>query len=125
MNTEDSQKRFRALLEEHKRLLFKVCHSYTNNADDRDDLAQEITIQLWRAFHSFDGRAKFSTWMYRVALNVAISYQRREKGSRTERIPDDERLFVLEPSVSQPEEIQMLYQFIATSPNTTPVEGVR
>src|SRR4030095_1954038 len=78
MTTPERQQRFEALLTENKRILYKVCHSYCRNRDDREDLAQEIIIQLWLAFGRFDDRCRFSTWMYRVALNVAISFLRKE-----------------------------------------------
>lgn len=76
---------FETLLTAHRGILYKVCNSYCPNADDREDLAQEIAIQLWKNFNRFDGRVKFSTWMYRVALNVAISFHRRER-ARTRHI---------------------------------------
>lgn len=72
------EERFQSLMEEHKKILYKVCHSYCRNPADRDDLAQEILFQLWRSFANFDERVRFSTWMYRIALNVAISFYRRE-----------------------------------------------
>ena len=84
--------KFQALIEAHKRLLYKVCRTFGREPADRDDLAQEITAQLWRSFPSFDERAAFSTWMYRIALNVAISYQRRERTRVRYVISDDERL---------------------------------
>jgi RNA polymerase sigma-70 factor (ECF subfamily) len=66
-----------ALLREHQRIVFKVAGAYSRSEHDRDDLAQEIAAQLWRSFAAYDPRrAKFSTWMYRVALNVAISHVR-------------------------------------------------
>lgn len=68
-------------LEEHKLIIYKICNSYCKNTSDRDDLAQEITYQLWRSFHHFNGSVKFSTWMYRVALNVAITFYRKTKTS--------------------------------------------
>jgi len=65
------------LLREHQRIVFKVARVYARDLHERDDLAQEIAAQLWRSFGAFDERrARFSTWMYRVALNVAISYAR-------------------------------------------------
>lgn len=77
MHGKQDQQRFEALLREHQRIVFKVAGAYARDARDRDDLAQEIAAQLWRSFRTFDARrAKFSTWMYRVALNVAISYVR-------------------------------------------------
>jgi RNA polymerase sigma factor (sigma-70 family) len=66
-------------LEEHKLIIYKICNSYCKNTSDRDDLAQEISYQLWKSFHHFNGSVKFSTWMYRVALNVAITFYRKTK----------------------------------------------
>lgn len=79
-------------MEEHKGILYKVCNSYCRNRDDREDLAQEIAIHLWRSFAAFDGRCRFSTWMYRVALNVAISFYRREKTRARNVLSADQRL---------------------------------
>lgn len=70
---------FVALLEEHQNIVHKVCRLYTNNQDAHNDLFQEITIQLWKAFPKFRGEAKFSTWMYRVGLNTAITLYRKSK----------------------------------------------
>ena len=78
MSRSDIYGTFEALLDEHKCILYKICHLYCRNPDDREDLAQEIAVQLWRSFDTFDPRLRFSTWMYRVALNVAISFYRRE-----------------------------------------------
>ncbi|WP_199100344.1 RNA polymerase sigma factor [Dyella sp. ASV21] len=80
MNKRDHQ-RFEALLHEHRGIVFKVAGAYARDMEDRRDLAQEICTQLWRAFPSFDeARGRFSTWMYRIALNVAISQHRRVSG---------------------------------------------
>jgi len=70
---------FVALLQTHRALIYKVARIYGRSAADRDDLAQETIVQLWRAYPRYDERLKFSTWMYRIALNVAISWQRRER----------------------------------------------
>lgn len=76
------QQAFETLLREHRRILFKVAAVYARDADERQDLVQEISVQLWRAYGSYDARrAKLSTWIYRIALNVAISQMRREKTS--------------------------------------------
>jgi RNA polymerase sigma-70 factor (ECF subfamily) len=66
-------------LERHQNIVHKVCRLYTNNQDAHNDLFQEITIQLWKAFPKFRGDAKFSTWMYRVGLNTAITLYRKSK----------------------------------------------
>jgi RNA polymerase sigma factor (sigma-70 family) len=67
---------FANALEAHKKILFKVASSYCDNAADRQELTQEIAIALWRSFPRFCGRSKLSTFVYRVALNVAISFVR-------------------------------------------------
>ena len=70
---------FVALLEKHQNIVHKVCRLYTSNQDAHNDLFQEITIQLWKAYPKFRGEAKFSTWMYRVGLNTAITLYRKNK----------------------------------------------
>lgn len=69
---------FEQRLAEHRRLIAKVASVYAAGAEDRRDLEQEICVQLWRAYPGYDERrARFSTWLYRIALNVAISQLRR------------------------------------------------
>jgi RNA polymerase sigma factor (sigma-70 family) len=80
---------FAALLEDHRRLVFKVANTYARGDADVDDLAQEISSQLWRAFPSYDRTRRFSTWMYRIALNVAISWLRSEAPRRRRSIRYD------------------------------------
>lgn len=86
MKAREQQRRFVALLQEHRRIVFKVARLYSRTAADRDDLVQEIGTQLWRSFGSYDeARAKFSSWMYRIALNVAISQMRRAHWAESDR----------------------------------------
>jgi RNA polymerase sigma-70 factor (ECF subfamily) len=66
-------------LETNQNIVHKICRLYTNDKDSHNDLFQEITIQLWRAYPKFRGDSKFSTWMYRVALNTAITLYRKSK----------------------------------------------
>lgn len=68
-------------LQKHQNIVHKVCRLYSNNQDAHNDLFQEITIQLWRAYPKFRGDSKFSTWMYRVGLNTAITLYRKSKRS--------------------------------------------
>lgn len=111
--TQDLQETFRRLVEEHRKILYKVCNSYCRDRDSRDDLAQEIMIQLWRSFSKFDGRSRFSTWMYRIALNVAISFYRKESTRTRHVIPGELHLLETpDETESQPEDIRLLYQFI-------------
>ena len=84
---------FGELLEQHRGIVFKVAHTYCRHPDDRADLVQEIATQLWRAYPAFDeGRASFSTWMYRIALNVAISHLRSASHRQQHAVPLDESL---------------------------------
>ena len=106
--------RFQELLNQHKRIIYKICHSYCRSSDDREDLAQEIIVQLWSAFPRFNERYRFSTWMYRIALNVAISFSRRETTRARYVISDDQRILeAADETKSQPAEVQLLYEFIA------------
>ena len=73
-----SKQEFESLLQRHRKIVYKVVNTYCWQADDRADLAQEIAIQLWRSFHTYDNERSFSTWMYRIALNVAISNVRHQ-----------------------------------------------
>lgn len=70
---------FSRLMQEHRGILFKVSNAYCPNKDDRDDLVQEIVYQLWKSWPSYNDSYKFSTWMYRIALNVSISFYRKTK----------------------------------------------
>lgn len=75
----DLENKFIAEFEQHQNIIHKVCRIYTNNRTDHNDLFQEITIQLWKAYPKFRGDAKFSTWMYRIGLNTAITLFRKSK----------------------------------------------
>ncbi|MFP7721441.1 RNA polymerase sigma factor [Lysobacter sp. A3-1-A15] len=81
---------FEALLGRHRGLVFKVAHSYSRDAEDRADLAQEIAAQLWRAWPSYDPRRPLATWMYRIALNVGISHLRGRSRHDAHHVPLDE-----------------------------------
>ena len=85
----DLEHKFVTELENNQNIVHKVCSLYTNNRDAHNDLFQEITIQLWKAYPKFRGESKFSTWMYRVALNTAITlYRKSKKQVRTQDYDD-------------------------------------
>ncbi len=80
----DLEHQFVTNLERHQNIVHKICRIYTNDQAAHNDLFQEITIQLWNAYPKFRGDAKFSTWMYRVALNTAITlYRKKKRGIQT------------------------------------------
>lgn len=113
MTNPAQQDRFQTLVEQHKKILYKVCNSYCRNRDDREDLAQEIIVQLWRSFESFDERCRFSTWMYRIALNVAISFYRRERTRKPFALSDSEQILnAVDEKATRSAETDALYEFI-------------
>ena len=106
------EKEFISLLNTHQNIIHKICSVYMMDVTEREDLFQEITLQAWNAYGSFRGDAKFSTWLYRVALNTAISFFRKEKKKptvlSTEIFPDATDSF--EPIEEQ---MQAMYKAIA------------
>ena len=70
-------------IKEHEGILYKVTRVYTNNDEDQKDLYQDIVYQLWKSSSSFRGKSKWSTWMYRVALNTAIAHLNKQKKRTT------------------------------------------
>jgi RNA polymerase sigma factor (sigma-70 family) len=113
----DTRDAFAELLERHRSIVFKVASGYAWNSDDRSELAQEIALQLWRAFPSYDANRQFSTWMYRIALNVAISYVRDDRRKRATTVAFDEALHdVADPNGRDPElaqQVELLNRIIA------------
>tara|TARA_R110002153_G_scaffold252812_1_gene410693 strand:- start:1004 stop:1492 length:489 start_codon:yes stop_codon:yes gene_type:complete len=77
---------FTNLIREHQALLYKVTSIYIDNKEDQEDLFQEVVYQLWKYFDSFRNDAKITTWMYRVAMNTAITYIKRKK-KRPDSVP--------------------------------------
>ncbi|PCH49091.1 MAG: RNA polymerase subunit sigma-70 [Flavobacteriaceae bacterium] len=77
--TKDLEHKFISEFQKNQNIIHKVCRIYTNNQDAHNDLFQEITIQLWKAYPKFRGDSKLSTWMYRIGLNTAITLYRKSK----------------------------------------------
>ncbi len=77
MKTKETE--FLQHINQHKGIIHKVARMYMDNADDREDLFQEIILQLWKSYERFQGNSHFSTWMYRVALNTALTFFKKEK----------------------------------------------
>lgn len=92
---------FSALIEDHKGIIYKIANSYCRHAEDRKDLIQEIVVHLWKSHDRYDERFKLSTWIYRIALNVAISAYRREK-KRSDRVSPLKEI-IIEPA-AEPEQ---------------------
>lgn len=106
---------FGALLSQHIGIVWKVAASYTRLPEDRHDLAQEICLQAWKAFAGYDIERRFSTWLYRIALNVAISTLRANKPERQTVSLEDSTAQALQASAAPEldERIELLQRFIA------------
>jgi len=83
LNKED----FISLIEKHQGIIHKVSRMYCNKEECRQDLFQDILVQLWQSFSSFNNNSKFSTWMYRVALNTAIAQFKKDKKNNEDSVP--------------------------------------
>ena len=81
---------FADLVERHRKIVFKVAHTYCWRDADRADLVQDILAELWRAFPRYDRSRPFATWVYRIALNVAISWLRRDGPHQRHTVPLDQ-----------------------------------
>ncbi len=79
MRNQGLESDFLRIIEEHKKLIFKVSYLYCINNIDKEDLFQEIIINLWKAYPDFKGKSKLSTWIYRIAINTAVSWIRISK----------------------------------------------
>jgi RNA polymerase sigma factor (sigma-70 family) len=77
MNEKEQKQHFQNIIEQHKGILHKVARAYCPNEDDRQDLIQEMMIQVWLSIHRYNNQFKISTWFYRISLNVAISFYRK------------------------------------------------
>ncbi|MCD9015456.1 RNA polymerase sigma factor [Parachryseolinea silvisoli] len=108
------KERFIGILRDYRGILTKIIRSYCKNPDDWKDLEQEIIIQLWRALKHYDATYKMSTWIYRIALNVAISHYRRDLKRKNDG-PLEEALFHVDADPAQEpyaERRELLYSVI-------------
>jgi len=103
------------ILDKHKGIIFKIAYSYCKDSIDRDDLVQEITLQLWLSRKKYDEQYKISTWIYRIALNTAISFYRKNKSRKEKTVslnPIIENNIHSETTSPSDENIQLLNGFI-------------
>jgi RNA polymerase sigma-70 factor (ECF subfamily) len=110
-----TQEQFLQLIEQNKGIIYKVSRAYGKNDEDREDLFQEIIIQLWGAFGRYNDQYKLSTWMYRISLNVAISFYRKERRRVESESPLTESMIEIADNREDPgleNNIHLLQQFI-------------
>ncbi|MGZ3846878.1 MAG: RNA polymerase sigma factor [Flavisolibacter sp.] len=114
MRGTETEKEFAQRVGEHQLLLHKVCRVYAFTEADRKDLFQEIVIQLWKAYPKFRGLSKFSTWMYRVAINTAITALRKQNDFIASYEPANlPELEDRKHNEGEEEQLQQLYKAIA------------
>lgn len=115
MDKKNQQQFFEDVIEQHKGILFKVAKTYCRNDDDRQDLVQEMMIQIWRSLHRYNNQFAVTTWLYRISLNVAISFYRKNSTKQNLRVPlIDEVLLIQNPKPFEREEqLELLDQFIS------------
>ena len=108
------QQRFETLLNTHRGIVFKVASIYCRDVEEQRDLAQEIRAQAWRAYPRYDASRSFSTWMYRIALNVAISFRRSVEYRRRHVSPIDSQTLesIPDPRHDADDRLRELYTVI-------------
>lgn len=112
------QKEFTELIKNNQGLIIKVARLYTNSPEEEQDLFQEIVLQLWRSYGSFRGNSKISTWMYRIALNTAITlYRKKGRSPQTDALQDKHYFRPQnEESAEKNQQIDTLYTVIKLLP---------
>lgn len=110
------QQQFLALLDQYKDLIVKICYVYSSPAATIDDLYQEIAANIWIGLPGFRGDAKYSTWIYRTAINTCITCQRRDRHSHS-RADIEDALIVADDGDESMERLaryRMLHDLIST-----------
>jgi RNA polymerase sigma-70 factor, ECF subfamily len=115
MHDSERDRIFGEWLAGHQGILFKVVHAYAFEHADRQDLFQEVVLQVWRSVDAFRGQCSVSTWMYRVALNTALAWTRKEGRHQRGKQPLEgvEGLLTTSPSEGRDPRVEWLYQQIA------------
>lgn len=107
----DMEREFSQLVKAHKSTIYTVCYMFSKNADEVNDLFQEILVNLWRGFDKFEGRSDIRTWFYRVSLNTCISIDRKKK--RNKAIPLSMDINLYEDNDADTRQVKMLYDRIS------------
>lgn len=112
MTESEQQHILKEWLRQYDRLIFKIVRAYSQTAMDRDDLFQEIMIQVWRSIPAFRSESAISTWIYRIALNTSINWARKEKKHFNTDALDDHHHLLQEVKVQEDERLTWLYEEI-------------
>ena len=108
------EKEFLQLVTTHKALIYKICHTYERDEGLRNDLFQEIILNLWKAFQRYEPTSKWTTWAYKIGLNVAITQRRKQRISTTLLTDDFDKMLSDTPYDDSVEErLKAMYEAIA------------
>lgn len=102
---------FISVLDRHKGIIHKIAHAYARDAGTREDLTQEIVLQLWKSFGNYDPQFRHSTWIYKVSLNVSLAYSRKEHNRAKRFAPLREDLVHLSAS-GEPTDLQTNFRHL-------------
>ena len=92
MSNNRQKDQFLDILERNIGIILKISRAYTKNINDKEDLVNDITLELWKSFGRFKGDSKISTWIYRIALNTSMNYKRKKEKDKLF-FPDDLKQF--------------------------------
>ena len=107
---EPKEQEFTSIVKEHKSTIYTVCYMFSKDADEVNDLFQEILLNMWKGFDGFQGRSNIKTWIYKVALNTCITIDRKKKKRNTVELSLDINLY--EDNDSDTKQIKSLYDRI-------------
>ena len=107
---EPKEQEFTSIVKEHKSTIYTVCYMFSKDADEVNDLFQEILLNMWKGFDGFQGRSNIKTWIYKVALNTCITIDRKKKKRNTVELSLDINLY--EDNDSDTKQVKLLYDRI-------------
>ena len=106
---EPNEKEFAQVVREQKSTIYTVCYMFSKDNDEVNDLFQEILINLWKGFASFEGRSDIRTWVYRVALNTCITIDRKKKRRRDKEAKVEMDINLYEDNDADTKQVKKLY----------------
>ena len=108
----EKEKQFEELVKQYKRTIYSVCYMFSNDTDEVNDLFQEILLRLWLGFDQFEKRSSVNTWVYRIALNTAITIDKRAR-RRLQTVPLTSAIDLYDEQDSSLEQVRQLHSLIS------------
>lgn len=108
----EKEKQFEELVKQYKRTIYSVCYMFSNDTDEVNDLFQEVLLRLWLGFDQFEKRSSVNTWVYRIALNTAITIDKRAR-RRLQTVPLTSAIDLYDEQDSSLEQVRQLHSLIS------------